>query len=100
MDFFSFLLERPIYILYIYLAIITLSTFIVFGIDKYKARNGKRRISEKTLITLCTIGGSIGGLTGIYVFRHKTLHKKFTIGVPVIILLQIALAILIGQITT
>lgn len=95
MDFFKFLWEQPIYILYMYLAIIILTAFIVFGIDKYKAIHGKRRISEATLITLCIIGGSLGGLAGMYVFHHKTLHKKFSMGVPVILLLQVVISILI-----
>lgn len=96
MDFIRFLWEQPIYFLFMYLAIFTPATFIVFGIDKYKAIHGNRRISEKTLMILCTIGGSIGGLVGMYVFRHKTLHKKFTIGIPSIILLQIILVTLIS----
>lgn len=96
MDFFRFLWERPIYIFYIYLAIITLVTFTVFGIDKYKAIHGKRRISEKILLILCAIGGSIGGLSGMCVFHHKTLHRKFTAGVPAMLLLQAALAVLIA----
>ncbi|NLW65311.1 MAG: DUF1294 domain-containing protein [Clostridiales bacterium] len=96
MDFFKFLWGRPVYILDIYLAIITLATFIVFGIDKLKARRGRRRISEAALMTLCAFGGSLGGLAGMYVFRHKTLHRKFTAGVPLILLFQVVLAVLIA----
>lgn len=75
----------------IYLACINLVTFVVYGIDKWKARRGKWRISEATLLTLAIVGGSIGALAGMRVFYHKTLHKKFKYGVPFILMLQIAL---------
>lgn len=75
-----------------YLSLITLATFIVFGADKLRAKRGKRRVPEKTLIALCAVGGSIGGLAGMYVFRHKTLHRKFTVGVPLILLAQALIA--------
>ncbi len=66
-------------------------TFIVFGIDKLKAKKGKRRIKEKTLIWLCVFGGALGGFIGMYFFRHKTLKPKFFISVPIILLLQTGL---------
>ena len=99
MNFFEFLWKYPIYILWLYLAVITLVTFAVFGIDKLKARKGAWRVPEATLMLLCAIGGSIGGLAGMYVFRHKTLHKKFTVGVPVILVIQIAIAVVIVVLT-
>ncbi len=76
-------------ILIIYFIIINLVTFFVFGIDKRKAIKQKWRISEFTLIMLCVIGGSFGGLLGMKVFRHKTKHSKFYIGVPLIIIIQL-----------
>lgn len=92
MGFFEFLVERPIYIFWIYLALINLAAFIVFGADKLQAKRGGRRVPEKTLMILCAVGGSIGGLAGMYVFHHKTLHSKFTLGVPMILLAQVIIA--------
>jgi uncharacterized membrane protein YsdA (DUF1294 family) len=63
--------------------------FLAFGIDKYKAQHNMWRIPESTLLTMATLGGSIGALAGMKVWRHKTLHNKFRIGIPVIIVLQI-----------
>ena len=95
MDFFKWLGQHPVYILWLYLAFMNLVTFVVMGVDKYKASHGKWRIRESTLFLLAIIGGSLGGILGIYAFRHKTLHKQFTIGFPVIIILQAALGIFI-----
>jgi uncharacterized membrane protein YsdA (DUF1294 family) len=64
-------------------------TFFVYGIDKWKAKKGKWRISEATLLILAIIGGSIGAWLGIKVWHHKTMHKKFKYGVPAIIVLQL-----------
>ena len=77
----------------IYLLAINAVTFIVYGIDKYKAKHAKWRISEATLLLLAVVGGSIGAWCGMKVWHHKTMHKKFTYGVPVILLLQVALAV-------
>ena len=99
MSFFEFLWQSPIYILWIYLALITLATFIVFGVDKLKAKRGSWRISEATLLLMCIIGGSLGGLAAMYVFHHKTLHKKFTLGVPLILAAQVIIGVLIGVLT-
>ena len=68
-------------------------TFIVYGIDKLKARKGRWRIPEATLLLLAVVGGSIGAWLGIKVWHHKTLHKKFKYGIPLIIIVQIALCI-------
>ena len=73
------------------LVFINILTFLLYGIDKRKARRGKWRIPEETLIWLAVVGGSMGALLGMYLFRHKTKHKKFTVGVPVILLVQFAL---------
>ena len=74
-----------------YLISINVLTFLLYGIDKWKARRGKWRIPEDTLIWLAIAGGSIGALLGMYLFRHKTQHRKFTLGVPAILLVQVAL---------
>ena len=74
-----------------YLLGINLLTFLVYGIDKRKAKKGRWRIPEATLLLLAVVGGSIGALLGMRVFRHKTKHKKFLIGVPLILLAQIVL---------
>jgi uncharacterized membrane protein YsdA (DUF1294 family) len=76
----------------IYLIGINVLTFLIYGIDKWKARRGKWRIPEDTLIWLAIAGGSVGALLGMYLFRHKTRHRKFALGVPVIILVQAVLA--------
>lgn len=68
-------------------------TFIAYGIDKYKAKKGKWRISEAILLLMAVLGGSIGAWFGMKAFHHKTMHKKFYIGVPTIIILQLALAV-------
>ena len=77
-------------IIYI-LIIINVLTFLVYGIDKWKAKQGSWRISEATLLILAVIGGSIGALLGMQVWHHKTMHKKFKYGLPLILLAQIAL---------
>lgn len=74
-----------------YLLAINAVTFIVYGIDKYKAKKAKWRISEATLLLLAVLGGSVGAWVGIKVWHHKTMHKKFKYGIPAILLIQIAL---------
>lgn len=77
---------------FIYLLIINALGFLLMLIDKQKARKKKWRIPEATLMGVAALGGSIGSLLGMYTFRHKTLHKKFTIGIPAILILQLLLA--------
>lgn len=77
----------------IYLVSINLISFLTMYIDKKKAQKGKWRISEWTLFMLVILGGGIGGIAGMKVFRHKTKKAKFYIGFPTIIILQIALVI-------
>ena len=77
----------------IYLIMINVMTFAIFGIDKYKAIRKKYRIPEKTLFLLSSIGGSIGALTGMAAFRHKTAKWYFKIGIPAILVGQIVLVI-------
>ncbi len=81
------------YYIWGYLCVINLMTFLVYGLDKWKAKNHKYRISEKTLIGLAVIWGSIGAWIGMQVFRHKTKHPKFVIGVPVIFVIQIGIVL-------
>ena len=78
-----------------YLLGINLLTFFIYGIDKWKAKRNKWRVPEATLLMLAAIGGSVGALLGMFVFHHKTKHKKFLIGVPLILLAQLALAYLL-----
>ena len=81
-----------IYLLY-FLAAINVITFMVYGIDKLKAQKGKWRIPEATLLLLAIVGGSIGAWTGMKVWHHKTMHKKFKYGVPMILIVQIGLCL-------
>ena len=74
-----------------YLLAINTVTFIVYGIDKYKAKKAKWRISEATLLLLAVLGGSVGAWVGMKVWHHKTMHKKFKYGIPAILVIQIAL---------
>lgn len=73
----------------IYLLVINIAGFLVMGLDKHKAKMGNRRIPENTLFGFTFLGGGIGTIAGIYAFRHKTKKKKFTIGMPLILILEI-----------
>ncbi len=75
----------------IYLIGINVLTFLIYGMDKWKAKRDKWRIPEDTLIWLAVAGGSVGALLGMHLFRHKTRHRKFLIGIPVILLVQVGL---------
>ncbi len=77
----------------IYLVAINVVTFFMYGIDKWKAKRSKWRISEVTLLGLAVIGGSIGAWLGMRVWHHKTMHKKFQFGIPLIIVAQVAMII-------
>ena len=74
-----------------YLLAVNIATFLLYGVDKYKAKKNKWRISEATLLMMAVIGGSIGAWAGMRLWHHKTMHKKFKYGIPVIIIMQIAL---------
>lgn len=78
-----------------YLLGINILAFLVFGLDKRKARKDRWRVPEATLLLLAVIGGSVGALLGMVVFRHKTRHNKFRIGLPLILLAQLAVAVLL-----
>lgn len=79
----------------IYLIIVNALSFLLMLIDKQKAKKDRWRIPEKTLITAALLGGSLGGIAGMKLFRHKTKHPKFSIGLPVILAVQIVLAVVI-----
>lgn len=79
----------------VYLIIINLTAFIMYGLDKQKAVRHKWRIPERVLIGVAAFGGSVGALLGMRVFHHKTKHMKFVIGVPAIIVIQVIAAVLV-----
>ena len=81
----------------LYLLLINAAAFVLMLADKRKARKNRWRIPERTLILSAALGGSIGALLGMYTFRHKTKHLKFTLGIPAILIAQISLAIWIFQ---
>ncbi len=79
-------------ILIAYLVLINVVAFVAFGVDKWKAQHGAWRIPELTLLLLAALGGSVGAWLGMRVWRHKTQHLKFLLGIPAIFVLQILLA--------
>lgn len=83
--------------LYIWLIIINIITFAVFGIDKKKAIDGKFRISELTLFVLSLLGGSLGGFIAMHTFHHKTKKWYFKFGIPLILIAQVLLIIFIAK---
>ena len=80
------------YLIGAYLALLNLVLFVLFGRDKAAARRGARRTPETTLLALAVLGGSLGGLLGMLLFRHKTRKPAFRIGLPVILICQLLLA--------
>ncbi len=95
-DFIWAVVGSPWGLLALWLVLINVITFFVFGADKLQARRKEkkesvRRVPEKTLFLLSALGGSVGALLGMRVFRHKTLHRAFRFGVPLILALQIIL---------
>lgn len=92
-DALFFFVGGPWALLLIYLLLINLLTFLLFGLDKWKAKRKEkrpsvRRIPEKTLFLLSALGGSAGALLGMRAFHHKTLHRSFRLGIPAILILQ------------
>ena len=83
----------------IYLIVINLITFLFMGYDKHEAKVGEWRVPEKYLFLLVILGGSIGGIAGMYTFRHKTKKWYFKFGFPAILILQIAIIIYINSIS-
>lgn len=82
----------------IYMLAINFITWIAYGVDKYKAKHDHWRIPERTLIGMAALGGFIGAFVGMQMFRHKTKHLKFVIGIPVIAILWILTTIIIYNI--
>ena len=78
-----------------YLLIINAAGFLLMLVDKWKAKKNRWRIRESTLLIVAALGGSIGSLAGMYLFRHKTQHLKFTLGIPLILAAQCILAVLV-----
>ena len=85
-----------IHIVLIYLAAINVVTFFLYGVDKWKAKRAKWRVSEAALIWMAVFGGSVGAWLGMKAWHHKTQHKKFTYGLPLILMAQIGLVIWIA----
>ena len=82
-------------LLYSYLLIINAAGFLLMLVDKWKAKKNRRRIRESTLLLVAALGGSVGSLAGMYLFRHKTLHLKFTVGIPLILAAQCFAVVLV-----
>ena len=78
--------------LWLYLCTINALSFLLMLIDKQKAKKNKWRIPEKTLLGVCLIGGSVGGLISMHLFRHKTKHPQFFIGIPLMLIVQLVAA--------
>ena len=78
-----------------WLAAINAATFCVYGVDKWKAKRHRFRIRESVLLGLCAVGGAVGGLLAMYIFRHKTRKKAFSIGVPLMLAVQTVLIVLL-----
>jgi len=81
----------PVSWLWLYLAVINLITFCVYGADKRRARKGAWRVPEKELFLLAFLGGSPGALLAMTVFHHKTRHRAFQVGIPAILVLELGL---------
>lgn len=86
----GFILGSKFLTLFLFFLFITWLGYYIMKVDKRYAQNDKRRVPENTLLLISIVGGSLGMYIGMYRFKHKTLHKKFTIGVPLIMLIQVA----------
>lgn len=78
-----------------YLVLVNAAAFLLMLADKLKAKKGAWRIPEATLMGTAALGGSIGAIAGMYLFRHKTRHLKFTLGLPLILILQLLILFLL-----
>ena len=78
-----------------YLLIINALGFLLMLVDKWKARKNRWRVRESTLLLIAALGGSVGSLAGMYLFRHKTRHLKFTLGIPLILAAQCFVVVLV-----
>lgn len=77
----------------LWLCVMSLVSFLVMGSDKRRAKQGARRVPEARLFLLALLGGGVGGLLGMYVFRHKTRHLQFALGFPLIAVVQVLAAL-------
>lgn len=87
----------PLQILTTYLVLVNAAAFVLMLADKLKAKKGAWRIPESTLLGVAVLGGTIGAISGMYAFRHKTKHIKFTLGLPLILAVQIVILFLLFQ---
>ena len=78
-----------------YLLIINALSFLLMLVDKWKAKKNRWRVRESTLLLVAALGGSVGSLAGMYLFRHKTQHLKFTLGIPLILAAQCFVVVLV-----
>ena len=85
--------EYLLYALLLYLAAINIVAFFLYGIDKWKARHDKWRITEARLLSVALLGGSLGAFLGMKVWHHKTQHPRFRYGLPLILILHLAIAV-------
>ena len=88
---------NAITLIIIYLAAINFISFVIMGVDKYKARKRAWRIPESTLFVLALIGGSIGSIAGMHLFHHKTRHWYFLYGMPAILIVQVLIVIALAS---
>ena len=79
--------------LLVYLIIVNALTLLFMLVDKVKAKRNLWRIPERTLLSLCALGGSLGGLLGMKLFRHKTLHLRFSVGIPVMLAVHVVILV-------
>ncbi len=82
----------------VYFLVLNVISFIVCIIDKHRAKTGGYRIPESTLFTLCLMGGSVGMYLTMKAIRHKTRHKRFMIGIPLIIILQVLVLLVVKSV--
>lgn len=78
-----------------YLLIVNAAGFLLMLVDKWKAKKNRWRVRESTLLIVAALGGSVGSLAGMYLFRHKTQHLKFTLGIPLILAAQCIAVVLV-----
>jgi len=84
-------------VIMIYLSVVNIIGFGIMGIDKFKAKKGLWRIPESTLFLMAIIGGSIGSILGMYLFRHKTRHWSFVYGMPAILIIQLLILFVLSK---
>lgn len=82
-----------LYALLLYLAAMNIAAFFLYGIDKWKSRHAKWRVTEARLLTVALLGGSLGAFLGMKIWHHKTLHPRFRYGLPLILIFHLALTL-------